>query len=97
MSANALSNRSFNCRVDFNEEGEPVLGVVLGFFGVSENVYDIRKPRAEDILSIAKKLGIKKSSKDFSVNRQGRKAKACPSQVEFIFENQDFTLNTQII
>lgn len=68
-----LRNRSFNCRVTFDDQGNPCIGAVLGFFTVDSDCYDIKPVDNTTIVHIAKRLGIKKSTKTLSVTRKLQK------------------------
>lgn len=65
-----LKNKSYNCRITFDEQGQPCIGWVMGFFDVDEDTYDIKKVGNETIVQIAKKLGIRRSSETLSVTRK---------------------------
>lgn len=64
-----LRNRSFNLRVEIDENGVPVLGWVRGFFSVSDNVVDLKPVSETTKVELAKLLGIRGSSESFTVNR----------------------------
>lgn len=60
---NVLANKSFNVKIHFSETGEAVIGAVLGFFDVSEDIYDILPVQDSTVRDIAKALHITKSSR----------------------------------
>jgi hypothetical protein len=70
---NSIKNRSYNVRVTFDAEGNPIIGAVLGFYTVDSDCYDIRPVKDDSILKIAKALGITRSSKTLLVNRKAKK------------------------
>ena len=65
-----LKNKSYNVRITFDSEGNPVIGSVLGFFSVDADCYDILPVPDVTILSIAQALHITRSSKTRLVNRK---------------------------
>lgn len=87
--SNSVHGRSYNVRVSFTDEGEPVIGMVQGFYNVKAECYDIRPVPEGIVMQIARKLGIEKSSKSLKFNRQAAKAKRQEEkQNTFLFENQ---------
>lgn len=73
--AASLKGREFNIRVSFDENGEPVIGMVQGFYASGSNCVDIKGVPASVKAQIAKALGIR-SGTDFTVNRLIAKSKA---------------------
>lgn len=67
--SDVLRNRSFNVRVSFDADGNPVIGWVQGFYAVSENVVDMKKVPEDVHVMIARKLGIERCSSCVRVNR----------------------------
>jgi len=71
--SNSIKNRSYNVRITFDGEGNPIIGAVLGFYAVDSSCYDIRPVKDSSILQIAKALGVTRSSKTILVNRKAKK------------------------
>lgn len=69
---NSLTGRTFNVRVTFDDEGQPVLGWVHGMFQVSETITDIKRISQQDHVLIAQALGITRSV-DWDMHRQLQK------------------------
>ena len=67
----SLAGRTFNVRVSFDANGDPVLGWVHGMFHESEHITDIKRVGKEEALTIARALGVK-SAECFEINRQLR-------------------------
>jgi hypothetical protein len=80
----SLKNRSFNCRISFDEDGNPILGFIHGFYHIGENITDIRPVKTSTIVQIAKKLGIGVSSEVPAVKRKS------PKKTETCIEQQSF-------
>lgn len=66
----ALNNKSFNVRITFDDQGNPMIGAVLGFFSVDADCYDILPVTDATILLIAQSLHVTRSSKTHLVNRK---------------------------
>lgn len=73
-----LNNKSFSVRISFDNEGNPVIGSVLGFFSVDADCYDILPVPDATILLIAQSLHVTRSSKTRLVNRKmcGKRAES---------------------
>lgn len=79
---NSIKNRSFNIRVTFDEDGNPVLGFVHSFYSVSNTAVDIRPVPDSTVIAIARKLGITASDRVLSVKRKShKKPPSAPQQV----------------
>lgn len=68
----SLVNRSFNIRISFDANGQPVIGFVQSLYNQSENVTEILEVPSHRVAQIAASLGITKAQ-DFGVQALIRK------------------------
>lgn len=73
----SLAGRTFNVRVSFDTNGDPVLGWIHGMFHERDisgdmSITDIKRVGKEDALAVARALGLE-CAEDFYINRQLRK------------------------
>lgn len=85
---NSIKNRSFNVRISFDSNGEPVIGFCQGFYSVAENIIDIRPVPDSVVLAVAKKLGITQSERLLAVKRKSKSKK-----IEKISKQMDMLSN----
>lgn len=70
--ASRIKNKEYNVRIVFDQDGEVVIGFVQGFYKAGSNCVDIKPVPESTISLIARKLGIKRSSNSFAINRSIR-------------------------
>lgn len=69
----SLKGREFNARISFDENGNPILGWVQGFYAAGSNCVDIKPVPVGVIVQIAKALGMGVSSELPAVKRKSVK------------------------
>lgn len=67
-----LNGRSFNIRLSFDENGEPVIGYVHGLYDIAENITDIKPVTLDEKEQLSRALGVRLSSESFALNRRLR-------------------------
>lgn len=77
-----ISGRTFNIRVSFDSNGEPILNWVHGMYKESEHITEIKRVSESEHLAIALALGIRHSSVHHSVNRALRGNSNADAQAE---------------